>query len=76
MKYEYTYAAVTVEENGKYYSYVIKICESDNALCKLSVRGLIHANIFKTKKRACEAADYWNKCYKTNGTYLFDTPEF
>ena len=25
-----------------------------------------------TKKKAHELADFWNECYKKNGTYLFD----
>lgn len=71
-----SYAAVTVQEDGKYYSYVVKINESDNALSRLSINGIIHANIYTTKKKAENTAAFWNECYKTNGTYLFSTPAF
>ena len=68
---KYFYITVTVEENGKYYPYVIKVSENDNLQSKLNVKGLIHANIFPTKKKAYEICEFWRSCYKTNGTYLF-----
>ena len=65
------YIAVTVEENEKYYSYVLPVNSTDNLLSKLTIKNIITANIFETKKRAKEIAQYWNACYKINGTYLF-----
>lgn len=65
------YAAVTVEENGKYYAYVIPFSSSDNALCKLAVKNILHANIYTTKKHAAEVVTAWNDAYKANGTYMF-----
>jgi hypothetical protein len=71
------YFAVTVTENKKHYSYVVKTTESAN-LCAVfeRIKGLQSANICPTKKAACELAAYWNECYKNNGTYLFDSPSF
>ena len=66
------YAAVTCEDtNGKLYAYVINFTDSDNALFALQRPGILHANIYTTKKRASEIADFWNECYKKNGTYKF-----
>lgn len=73
---KYFYFAVTVEKNGKYCAYVIKATESDNLLSKFEIKGIKSANIYPTKKRAEEVATYWNKCFKENGTYLFDNPAF
>ena len=36
------------------------------------IGGLVSANIFPTKKRAREVADYWNRRFMENGTYFFD----
>lgn len=65
------YAAVTVQDDGKYYSYVIPFSSSDNALCKLTVKGILSANIYKSKKEAAEIVKCWNDAYKANGTYMF-----
>lgn len=55
-----------------YLAYVIKVTESDNVMYHLeAIRGLMHANIRPTKKDAQELADFWNECYKKNGTYLY-----
>ena len=73
---KYFYIAVTIEENGKYYAYIVKISPSDNVLSKLKIKGVIYANICPTKKQAIETVELWNACYKANGTYLFDNPSF
>ena len=70
------YAAVTIQENGKYYSYAIPFTSSDNVLCKFKIPNLINACICKSKKEAAETVTVWNDCFKNNGTYLFDTPAF
>lgn len=87
------YIAVTVEQNKNMsifnpdenketnpglYAYVIKINSSNNLKSALEcIGGLVHANIFPTKKDAEHTVNYWNDCYKANGTYLFDSaPKF
>lgn len=67
------YAAVTVEENNKYYSYVIPFSSGDNALYKLAVKGILHANIYKTRKDAAEVVTCWNNAHKANGDFMFDS---
>lgn len=69
---KYFYIAVTVAENGKYYAYAVKVSESDNLLSKLNIKGILHANIYPSKKKAAEVVETWNASYKANGTYLFD----
>ena len=86
------YIAVTVEQNINdciftdnpkenynpgYYAYVISCTASDNLKSVLqSIGGLLHANIFPTKKEARAAAELWNNSYKINKTYLFSDPVF
>ena len=82
------YIAVTVEQNKNdvifqdktntdynpgYYAYIIPCTEYDNIKARLeSVGGLLHANIYDTKKRAAEIVKAWNAAYKSNGTYLYN----
>ena len=78
------YMAITVKmDNGNiftgeaatkelYYSYAQKVSENENIAAKLDmIGGLLHANIYPTKKRACEVVAAWNEAYKRNGTYAF-----
>lgn len=67
----------TDEINPGFYAYLIKCTESDNLKSVLErVGGLLHANIFPTKKKAAATVKAWNASYKSNGTYLFDIPAF
>jgi hypothetical protein len=70
---KYFYVAVTVCESGKYYSYAVKVTQSDNVLSKLAIKNIVTANICPTKKYAVDLVRKWNECYRTNGTYMFDT---
>lgn len=57
-----------------YYAYVTKCTDSDNLLSVLNtIDGLVHANIFPTRKKAAEVVQLWNDSYKANGTYIFDS---
>ena len=72
-----TFIAVTVHEDGKYYSYAIKTKNNNNLLSVLNIKGIVSANVCDTFKKAREIVDYWNECYKRNGTYMFaDGPAF
>ena len=66
------YIVVQVEDNGKYYAYVVKVSESDNLLSKLKIKNIVTANIFRTKKKAKEVVEEWNRIHKENGNYMFD----
>ena len=61
------------EPDPGYYAYVRKLTEADNLVSVLaSIGGLIHANVYPTRKKAVEVVDAWNASYKANGQYLFD----
>ena len=70
------YIVVTVCEDGKYYSYVIKASLSDNLLSKLKIKNIIDATIIESKKRAEYIANFFNVQHKINGYYMFDEPKF
>lgn len=69
-------AAVT-EENKKYYSFVIPIRTGENIkpiLERYKNTPVFH--LCESRKQADDLVIFWNKCYKNNGTYLFDSPSF
>jgi hypothetical protein len=70
------YLAVTIKENEKYYSYVLTVPESINLIAALKIKNIYNAMICSTKKSASEIVEEWNKTYKHNKTYYFDTPLF
>lgn len=64
------------EYNPGYCASVVRCTDSDNLVSILaSIGGLVHANLFPSKKQAEETARHWNECYKANGTYFFDDPK-
>lgn len=60
-----------VRKDGKHYAYAVTVANSDNLIAFLGVDGLEHVNATSTKKEAKELADYWNECYRKNGTYMY-----
>lgn len=73
---KYFYFAVQVEENGKYYAFVVKVSPSDNILSRLRIKNIITANICPSRKQAAALVEFWNEEHKQNRRYLFDTPIF
>lgn len=69
---KYFYIAVTILENEKYYSYVLKLHQSENIISRLKIPGIISADIFPTKKEASATVERWNAAYKANNNYFFD----
>lgn len=70
------YFAVTIQENGKNYSFVMKIGDNENAAARLKHPRIIIAQLCSSKKAAAHVVNHWNACYKTDGTYLFENPAF
>ena len=68
------YIAVTICEDGKYYSYMIKASSSDNLLSKLKIKNIIDATIIESKKRAESIVKFFNIQHKIDGNYMFDEP--
>lgn len=66
-----SYIVVSINENEKNYAYAVKVNSSDNLLSKLQIKDIKTANICESRKEASKLADYWNECYKKNGTYMF-----
>lgn len=57
---------------GNHYAVADKCPESSNFLTAVKgYTGAVAVNICPTSKKAQELADFWNKCYKSNGTHLF-----
>lgn len=76
-KEKYFWLALCIKEQKWFYSYAIRVSESDNIANRLSrLEGVISANIMQTKKQALETVQFWNECYKQHGNYLFDSPAF
>ena len=66
------YYAVNTEDNGKICAFVIKASINDNLKYLFNgYKNLISINACPTEKRAEELANFWNECYKANGTYMF-----
>lgn len=66
------YFAVTMEENQKYYSFIMTISENENTIQRLKHPNIIIAQLCSTKKAAAYVVNHWNACYKADGTYMFD----
>lgn len=70
------YFAIIIEENKKYYSYALKVNETDNLISKLKIKNIYAANICTTKKQAAALVEYWRACFKANNTYLLSEAGF
>ncbi len=66
------YIAITIEENQKYYSYVIKANDQENLLSKLKVKNIVTATLTATKQKAENLVNFCNILHKRNNQYLFD----
>lgn len=67
------YFAITVQENGKYYSYAETIKSGENVLHTLTkIKGAITAEVCPTRIQAERLAEKWNDSARANHNYLFD----
>ncbi len=63
----------SVEYSPGYYAFVHSIGQNDNLKSSLdSIGGLQCVQLCQSKKEAVQLADFWNDCYKQNGTYFFE----
>ena len=69
---KYFYIAITIQENEKYYSYVIKVNSQENILSKLKIKNIVTATITTTKREAENLVNLWNIIAKRNNQYLFN----
>lgn len=63
------YIAVQVNENHKYFAYVLKVTTADNLIARLNIKGIISANICSTRKEAKELVNVWNQGFKEKGVF-------
>ena len=68
------FLALTIEENGKFYSWAYKT-SSRNNLCSVlaGIANLVSANVCDSFSKAKDIVSAWNDTYRANGTYLFDS---
>lgn len=66
------YFLITIEENKKCYSYVLKVPEHNNLISALKIKNIICATIYPTKRQAKNDAVFYNNIYRKDGNYLFD----
>lgn len=69
----YHYFIVNREpENGKYFAEVLRVRDNVDLLGIFAgYKDLKTVNACTTKKAAEELRDFWNECFKNNGTYAF-----
>ncbi len=72
------YIAFTYKENGKYYSWAERYTDCNNLLAVIKRAAgtgegeIVTANMYETKKKACEVVKCWNEGYKRDNKALFD----
>lgn len=65
------YVAIT-EKNKKLFAHVVRVNNYSDLLFALNrIENITSATACSTKREASELAEFWNECYKKNGTYLF-----
>lgn len=63
----FAWFAITVEaEDGKLFSYPLRVDDHSSALSQLQIKGIKVAHLCKGKKHAAELAELWNGCYRAN----------
>mgnify|MGYP005768670771 FL=1 len=65
-----THYVFVVEKDDKFFAYAKTIPNSNNLLSYLGLTGLKTVNAADSKKEAKALAEFWNDCYKKNGTYM------
>lgn len=65
------YYVVVKSVSDKHYAYVDKVAENCNIVTRWATSLTTAVHHCETKKKAEELANYWNECYKANGTYMF-----
>ena len=64
------YLAITEQEDGKNFAFVVRYYNCNNLLSTLlQYRNLKFVHIYDSKKKAEEVVEAWNNDFKANGTY-------
>lgn len=64
------YFAYSAQVNGRNYAGTMRKTDSDNLLALAGNVTALH--ICATRKAAEELANYWNECYRINGTSIYE----
>lgn len=76
MKKAKTWLVIIVKEHEKFHAFTQSATGSDNLFSQLNMwAGIQSANICASKKDAEQLAEFWNECYKNNGTWLYGSEE-
>lgn len=70
------FIVIEVEENSKYYSYMIKATKNHNLIKLLDISNIITATIYPTKKEAMYQTEELRRKYIRNNEYMFQDPMF
>lgn len=70
------YYVATIQENKKYYSYVLPVKENNNLLSIFKIKNVIDITPYATKKQAQYIANFYNVQYKIDGCFLFEGGAF
>lgn len=66
------YIAFSAQVNGKNYAGTLTKTEQENiAFLSAQIPNLTAAHICDSRKKAEEMAEFWNDCFKKNGTSAF-----
>ena len=66
------YIAYSAQLDGKNWAGVTVVSSNINIMnLSQCLHGVQTANLCATKKAAEELADYWNECFKRNGTSIY-----
>jgi len=69
---KYSWLVIVEVFDGKRFAFTHRVSNSVNLLSELErFKSAESVNIADSKKAAIELADYWNECYRKNGT-LYD----
>lgn len=71
MKTRKLYLALTIADNGKYYSYTLPVSPSDNLLSRLRIPNIVAATPCGSRKEAMQTVSAWNETYQKNGCFLY-----
>ena len=70
-KFNYFYYVVVNKENDKYSAHAERVHGSNCIKHYFKADNIENVMPTATFKEAKEIAEYWNECYKKNGTYMF-----
>ena len=71
------YVVDTMDENGLYFAYPVRVHESNNLLSVIAgYKNIVTLHQCKTMKAAKQTADTWNEGHKKNGRYLYQNNDF